>query len=297
MYVDVHPTFGIVGCSLLQNPDGYSGRTGGAIRFAAATRQAPAEAFADPILNIQQCEMFSNSSTWPKSESQVGTHHQPCVRWNTTGEISVSGNITGCIMEGGAQVVQFIEQGGTQTYRPQPVVMEGNILVGTERTLQFVSIGHQGQTIRANTFVWVDAAYWGQGHPTRETRPARFAVIGVVDATVTSTPENNAARVRLHDNLVVDLHATAPREVWPDGKIETTTETGGELVFVFDLAGNRVAFGSVPPDAPLSGYVPRYRAVGTLAHARGLEGAPQPGTDTPRDTQVPLPPYMGGWTE
>jgi hypothetical protein len=299
MFVDAHPTFGITGCSLLQNPDGYSGRTGGPIRFTGSTRQAPTNAFPDPILNIQQCEMFSNSSTWPKSKHLVGMHHQPCLRWNTTGELSISGNITGCIMEGGAQIVQFKETGGFQRFLPQHVVMENNILVGTERTLQFIDIGHQGQTIRNNTFVWVDVPYWGQGHPTRETRPERFVVVNKTAATKESTDANNAATVRLHNNLAVDLHATAPRDVWPDALSEAMTGTGGKVVFRFDLGGNRAAFGGIPADAALSGYVPHYKAVGTLAHARGLEKAPNPGTDTPKNTPVPLPPSprIGEWME
>ena len=192
--------FGIIGCRIAQNVDALAGGD----KDGTHNGHGPIRHMAHDRTVIDACDLFTRCG-WVQNVEGYRTQ-QPCIRWNMNQRSGALGNIQRCAMEGGWQIIHCAATNTDEWYedntvRPQNLLIERNVFVGSHMTRYFLYLGHGGLTIRNNLMIAPDVE-----------RVATFFRMGSFVTTASNYIEEAnafALPVRFYHNTLVNLMSAA----------------------------------------------------------------------------------------
>lgn len=196
IYDSAHRHFALMGCSLVQDPDARAGgdkdgrhNNHNPIRFANCGK-----------VSIDATEFYSRTG-WTVNVKPWRTP-QPCLRWNQNSVAGAKGNLQRVSAEGGYAVLSFGTVRASVPAKPQNVLVDHCLIVGTHLTRYPVQAEFGALTLRNSILIVPRVPRYG-------TDSTFVPFCGLALENSGKIPETTESPIRAYSNTLVNLMADA----------------------------------------------------------------------------------------
>ena len=147
----------VIGCSIKQNTNVATGVAGKGLSTNFYSDHGPVRCSGvDPSGDFAHRHVSYANDLWTKggwSGAVTGTANQPCLRLLGDASSNFRINVSNNRMEGGDEVLTLSTHAGNAAHFSGLALVQGNVLLGDERTQNFIRIGRYGIEIRSNVMI------------------------------------------------------------------------------------------------------------------------------------------------